>query len=216
MTGTESRPARRTGRPPLTDRVTLLAAARELGFSDLTVGAVTARVGVKYSTFYRHFPSLEALVAALADDVLTEDAFPVIGEGRWQEELLAVAGATFDVLAAHPGMAPAMIRLPDAPETVMTVFRKLTDRLLQAGFGPEDAALGAGTAMHMGIQPWLTTTDRGAGDVRRRAQILASTQPFDPQIRAMFRDAMDDPPRSWTLRRVELLIAGLETRLLPG
>ena len=213
MTDTESRPARRTGRPPLTDRATLLAAARDLGFSELTVGAVTTRVGVKYSTFYRHFPSLEALVAALADDVLTEDAFPSLGEGRWQEEVLAVATATFDVLAEHPGMAPALVRLPEAPGTLMTVFRALTDRLLEAGFGAEDAVLGAGTAMHMAFQPWLTATAAGAGDVRRRDQVLESPQPFDPQVRAVFRDGIDAPPRSWTLRRVELLIAGLETRL---
>lgn len=215
MTDTESRPARRTGRPPLTDRATLLAAAREIGFSDLTVGAVTARVGVKYSTFYRHFPSLEALVAALADDVLTADTFPALGEGRWQEEILAVAAATFDVLAAHPGMGPALVRLPDAPETLMAAFHALTDRLLEAGFGADDAVLGAGTAIHMAFQPWLTATSRGAGDVRRRDQVLESSLPFDPQVRAVFGKAVDDPPRSWTLRRVELLVAGLETRL-PG
>lgn len=213
MTDTESRPARRTGRPPLTDRATLLAAARELGFSDLTVGAVTARVGVKYSTFYRHFPSLEALVAALADDVLTEDTFPALGEGSWQEDLLSVAAATFDVLAAHPGMAPALVRLPQAPDIVMTLFRKLTDRLLKAGFGAEDAALGAGSALHMALQPWLTATAAGAGDQRRADQICESAEPFDSQIRAVFRDVVDKPPRSWTLRRVELLIAGMETRL---
>lgn len=213
MTDTESRPARRTGRPPLTDRATLLAAAREIGFSDLTVGAVTARVGVKYSTFYRHFPSLEALVAALADDVLSEDAFPALGEARWQEELVAVAAAVFDVLAAHPGMAPALVRLPDAPEAVLDMFRRLTDRLLEAGFEADDAVLGAGSAIHMGLQPWLTATAQGAGDVRRRDQVLESSQPFDPRIRAVFRDGIDDPPRTWTLRRVELLVAGMETRL---
>ena len=212
MTDTESRPARRTGRPPLTDRATLLAAARELGFSDLTVGAVTAGVGVKYSTFYRHFPSLESLVAALADDVVTDDVFPAT-EGRWQEELPAFAAAIFDVMAEHPGLAPALVRLPDTPEAMLTAYRRLTDRLLAAGFDAEDAALGAGTAMHLGMQPWLSASGRSAGDSRRRDQVLASAQPFDPQVRAVFRDKVDDPPRSWTLRRVELVVAGLEARL---
>ncbi|MEJ8279379.1 TetR/AcrR family transcriptional regulator [Pseudonocardia spirodelae] len=212
MTETESRPARRTGRPPLTDRATLLAAARELGFSDLTVGAVTARVGVKYSTFYRHFPSLEALVAALVDDVVTEDVFPAT-EGRWQEQLLAFAAATFDVMAAHPGLAPALVRLPDAPAAMLGAFRRLTDILLEAGFTAEDAVIGASTVMHMGMQPWLTANARGTGDARRRDQVLASTEPFDAGVRAVFRDRLDDPPRSWTLSRVEIVIAGLETRL---
>ena len=212
MTETESRPARRTGRPPLTDRATLLAAARELGFSDLTVGAVTARVGVKYSTFYRHFPSLESLVAALVDDVVTEDVFPD-AEGRWQEQLLAFAAATFDIMAAHPGLAPAMVRLPEAPEALMSVMQRLTDRLLAAGLSAEDAVLAASTVFQMGMHPWLSANGQGVGDVRRRDQVIESTQPFDPQIRAVFRDQIDDPPRSWTLRRTELFIAGLEPRL---
>ncbi|WP_060712682.1 TetR/AcrR family transcriptional regulator [Pseudonocardia sp. HH130629-09] len=213
MTETESRPARRTGRPPLTDRATLLAAARELGFSDLTVGAVTARVGVKYSTFYRHFPSLEALVAALVDDVVTDGVFPATDEGRWQEQMLAFAAATFDVMAEHPGLAPAMVRLPESPEALLSAFRRLTDRLLESGFTAEDAVLGASTAFQMGMQPWLAANALGIGDARRRDQVLESAEPFDAQVRSVFRDRIDDPPRSWTLSRVELVIAGLETRL---
>lgn len=213
MTETESRPARRTGRPPLTDRATLLAAARELGFSDLTVGAVTARVGVKYSTFYRHFPSLEALVAALVDDVVTDGVFPATDEGRWQEQMLAFAAATFDVMAEHPGLAPAMVRLPESPEALLSAFRRLTDRLLESGFTAEDAVLGASTAFQMGMQPWLAASPLGIGDARRRDQVLESAEPFDAQVRSVFRDRIDDPPRSWTLSRVELVIAGLETRL---
>ncbi|WP_158092288.1 MULTISPECIES: TetR/AcrR family transcriptional regulator [Pseudonocardia] len=211
MTETESRPARRTGRPPLTDRATLLAAARELGFSDLTVGAVTARVGVKYSTFYRHFPSLESLVAALVDDVVTEDAFPD-AEGRWQEQLLAFAAATFDIMAAHPGLAPAMVRLPETPDALMAAMQRLTDRLLAAGFSAEDAVLATSTAFEMGMHPWLSANGQGVGDARRRDQIIDSTRQLDPRIRAVFRDQVDNPPRSWTLRRVELVIAGLEAR----
>ncbi|MEQ3554677.1 TetR/AcrR family transcriptional regulator [Pseudonocardia nematodicida] len=211
MTDTESRPARRTGRPPLTDRATLLAAARELGFSDLTVGAVTARVGVKYSTFYRHFPSLDALVAALVDDVVTDQVFPDTDQS-WKDELRTLTSALFDVMAAHPGLAPAMVRLPGSPEALMSAIRRVTDALLAAGFGAEDAVLATTTAVHMGTHPWLSADERGVGDGRRRDQVLESEPPFDERVRAVFRDGMDDPPREWTLRRVELMIAGMETR----
>lgn len=212
MTETESRPARRTGRPPLTDRATLLAAALRLGFSDLTVGAVTARVGVKYSTFYRHFPSLEALVAALVDDVVTDGVFPATDEGRWQEQMLAFAAATFDVMAEHPGLAPRWCGCRSPRGVAVGV--PAADRPA-AGVGLHRGGRGArrldrlpdGHAAVAGGQPL------GIGDARRRDQVLESAEPFDAQVRSVFRDRIDDPPRSWTLSRVELVIAGLETRL---
>lgn len=208
----DSRPARRTGRPPLTDRATLLAAAREIGFPALTVGAVTARVGVKYSTFYRHFPSLEALVTALADELFGEVSFPEPTES-WPEHMVATCTVLFDLLAAHPGLAAAMVKLPDAPHAVVEAYRNLSDALLGAGFAPEDAVMGATAALELVVHPWLTITDRGAGAVRWRHQARDAPEPLDPRARAVIQDLVDDPPRRWTLRKVELLIEGLESRL---
>jgi hypothetical protein len=96
---------------------------------------------------------------------------------------------------------------------MLAAFRRCTDQPIAAGFPADDAVLGAGTAMNLGVQPWLSAVGGSVGDVPRRDQVLESAQPFAPEVCAVYRDQVDDPPRAWTLRRVELLVAGLETRL---
>ncbi len=209
---TEAKTARRTGRPPLTDRTALLAAAREIGFPALTVGAVTAKVGVKYSTFYRHFPSLEALLAALVEDVMEEAKFPE-PTGPWQDHLRGTCSVLFDLFANHPGLAAAIVRLPELPRRGLEAYQQMTDLMLAAGFTPEDAAIGANAALETVVSPWITASGRGAGLVRRREQTSETPVALDERIRAVIADSLDDPPRRWTTSKIDLLVAGLELRL---
>lgn len=209
---TEVKTPRRTGRPPLTDRTALLGAAREIGFPGLTVGAVTAKVGVKYSTFYRHFPSLEALVAALVEDVLEEAAFPEPGTS-WEQYVRDWCASAFDLFSRHPGLALAIVRLPELPRRAVETYRNMTGLMLTAGFTPVDAAIGANTALETVVMPWITSSDRGAGMVRRRQQTQDSPVALDERIRAAIDEALDDPPRRWTSDKIDLLIAGLQLRL---
>lgn len=209
---TEVKTARRTGRPPLTDRTALLAAAREIGFPALTVGAVTAKVGVKYSTFYRHFPSLEALLAALVEDVMDEARFPQ-PSGSWQDHMRNTCSAVFDLLAEHPGLGQAIVRLPDLPRRGLEAYQQITDLMLAAGFTPEDAAIGANAALETAVMPWITVSERGPGLVRRRAQTHETPVALDDRIRKAIDETLDDPPQRWTNSKIDLLIAGLELRL---
>ncbi|MET0188500.1 MAG: TetR/AcrR family transcriptional regulator [Pseudonocardia sediminis] len=209
---TESKPARRTGRPPLTDRATLLTAAREIGLASLTVGAVTSRVGVKYSTFYRHFASLEALLTAVVDEIYAEAEFPEQHD-RWQDHVVAMADALSEMLAKHPGLALTVLRLPALPERTLEAYRRLTECLVGAGFDADEAVLGATTILEVVMMPWLTTSEGGVNAQERESQIGSTAEPLDPAVRAASLGVVDDPPRRWTLRKVELLIAGLEARL---
>lgn len=209
---TEVKTARRTGRPPLTDRTALLAAAREIGFPALTVGAVTAKVGVKYSTFYRHFPSLEALLGALVEDVMEEAKFPEPA-GPWQDHIRGTCSVVFDLFAKHPGLAAAIIRLPELPRRGLEAYQQMTDLMLSAGFTPEDAAIGANAALETVVMPWITESDHGAGLVRRRQQTSDTPVALDERIRTAISESLDDPPRRWTTSKIDLLIAGLELRL---
>ncbi len=143
---------------------------------------------------------------------MTDGVFPATDEGRWQEQMLAFAAATFDVMAEHPGLAPAMVRLPESPEALLSAFRRLTDRLLESGFTAEDAVLGASTAFQMGMQPWLAANPSASGTRAVATRCWSRPSRSTPRS-ARSSGTGSTTPRSWTLSRVELVIAGLETRL---
>lgn len=50
----------------------LLDLVSEMPFEEVTVAAITARAGVGYATFFRHYPGREALLAEIADGLVGE------------------------------------------------------------------------------------------------------------------------------------------------
>ncbi len=190
----------------------MLAAARRIGFVDLTVGTVTAAVGVKYSTFYRHFPNFESLLSALVDQVLDEAPFPEPGP-PWQELLAQTSATMFDLLRRHPGLGQVLVRLPERPDRLIQIWARTTDVLLAAGFTPKDTVLGTTGAIELAIQPWIDSPGTGAGIPVRRDQAQAPAHPIDDRIRQAIAEAVDDPPAGWIRDKVDLLIQGLEARL---
>ncbi|MBW0102752.1 TetR/AcrR family transcriptional regulator [Pseudonocardia sp. KRD291] len=208
---TDVRP-RRTGRPPLTDRATLLAAAREIGFADLTVGTVTAKVGVKYSTFYRHFSSYEALLSAAVDEVLAETTFPEPAQ-PWRTHISGTSAAMFELLHRNPGLAHAIVALPERPDRLVTLFRQTSEVLLEAGFDGKDTVLGATGTFELAIMPWIDSPGPTPGGVTRREQARVTPEPLDERVREAIVNSVEDPPTGWVADKVDLMIDGLEVRL---
>lgn len=203
---------RRSGRPPLTDRAGLLAAARAIGFADLTVGAVTARVGVKYSTFYRHFPSFETLLGAAVDEVLAETPFPEPAQ-PWQKHLVQTSATLFELLRRHPGLAQAIVALPERPDRLLALFRQTTDVLLEAGLDATDTVLGATGVFELALMPWIDSPGTAPGGIARREQARSTPEPLDERVREAVVNSVEDPPTSWVADKVDLLVDGLEARL---
>lgn len=50
----------------------LLDLVAEMPFEEVTVAAITTRARIGYATFFRHYPSREALLAELADELIGE------------------------------------------------------------------------------------------------------------------------------------------------
>jgi AcrR family transcriptional regulator len=213
MTATQTRRRSRTGRPPLTNRATLLAAAAEIGLPQLTVSAVTTAVGVKYSTFYRHFPSLAALTAALADQAFAELELPDPGIG-WRDYLTATASSLTELLARHPGLANAAVGLPELPAGVLTAHRGMTDALLGAGFSPDQAALAASTVLQTAATPWLVSPAGGPTAGNRARQLAATDEPIDPRVREATAALVDDG-HVWITRMIDQLVRGLGHAPVP-
>jgi AcrR family transcriptional regulator len=53
-------------------RAALLDLVSEMPFEDVTVAAMTIRAGVGYATFFRHYPTREALLADIAEGLIGE------------------------------------------------------------------------------------------------------------------------------------------------
>ncbi|NIB32752.1 hypothetical protein HBB16_15110 [Pseudonocardia sp. MCCB 268] len=94
---------------------------------------MTARVGVKYSTFPPALPQPRRARRRPADDVVTDDVSPRPPRAAGRKSSWRSPPRP-DVMIAHPGLAIRAGPLPDAPEALLTAYRRLTDRLLEAGF----------------------------------------------------------------------------------
>ncbi|MFD7936588.1 TetR/AcrR family transcriptional regulator [Streptomyces sp. NPDC059755] len=112
--------------------------ADEIGFSELTMGRLAERLGVRAPSLYKHIASQDDLhrrIAALAFD----EAGAAIGtaiQGRaGRDALAAAAGALRDFVLTHPGRYAATLGLtptgPDDP--IMAAGRR--------GIGPFGAVL---------------------------------------------------------------------------
>jgi len=51
-------------------RTALLDLVAEMPFEAVSVAAITTRAGIGYATFFRHYPTREALLAEIADDLI--------------------------------------------------------------------------------------------------------------------------------------------------
>lgn len=124
------------------DAATIVAAAAELadeiGFSELTMGQLAERLGVRAPSLYKHIANQDDLhrrIAALAFD----EAGAAIGtaiQGRaGRDALAAAAGALRDFVLTHPGRYAATLSVtptgPDDP--IMLAGRR--------GIGPFGAVL---------------------------------------------------------------------------
>ena len=53
-------------------RGALLELVAERPFEEVSIAAITGRAGVGYATFFRHYPTREALLAEIADEIIGE------------------------------------------------------------------------------------------------------------------------------------------------
>ncbi|WP_328461094.1 TetR/AcrR family transcriptional regulator [Streptomyces sp. NBC_00448] len=98
----------RTGRPPVTSRAEILAAARRLierdGWEKLTVRRLAAEIGIGTTTLYHHVRDREDLLVQLLNEHVDQTLPPDL-TGDPQERIVAAATAIHDSLADWPWAA---------------------------------------------------------------------------------------------------------------
>lgn len=101
----------RTGRPPVTSRERILAAARQLidadGWEKLTVRRLAAELGIGAPTLYHHVRDKDDLLVQLLNEYADRTLRPTVS-GPPRERIIAAATAIHDALAAWPWAAEVL------------------------------------------------------------------------------------------------------------
>lgn len=110
VTGTNSKRGR-IGRPPVTSRAQILAAARQVidrdGWEKLTIRRLAAELGVGPTTLYHHVRDREDLLVQLINELADQTPRPALPEEP-RERIITAATAMHDSLAAWPWAAEVL------------------------------------------------------------------------------------------------------------
>ncbi|MYY07958.1 TetR family transcriptional regulator [Streptomyces sp. SID4919] len=203
------------GRPSQVGRRSIVDAAVEVGFDELSVSAVARRLGVKHSTLYRYFSNKEELIAAAADQVVAGADWPSPCAG-WRPYLRAVARAAFRLFEEHPGLATHIAALRVGVREFARQGARTTAVLVDLGFDPEAAALAQDLVNEQVLLHFLTgqRTGRPATDPEgvaelRRAMLDDIREVTDPSIEAAFTRILNGSSADWFGRKIEVLLDGI-------
>jgi AcrR family transcriptional regulator len=104
-------PPGRTGRPPVTSRAQILAAARRLidrnGWEKLTIRGLAAEIGIGATTLYHHVRDKEDLLLLLITEYGDQIPHPDL-PSEPRDRIIAAVAAIHDALAAWPWAAEAL------------------------------------------------------------------------------------------------------------
>jgi AcrR family transcriptional regulator len=105
------KPKARMGRPPVTSRARILAAARQLidrdGWETLTIRRLAAELNIGATTLYHHVRDKEDLLLLLLDEYAAQIPQPELSEEP-HERIVAASTALHDALAAWPWAAEVL------------------------------------------------------------------------------------------------------------
>ena len=115
------------------------------GLGDLSMRRLGAELGVAPSALYHHFPSKQALLAAVADEILARGRRGVRPDA-WDERVVAICAELRDAMLAYRDGAELVGTVRSFGLGAATPYDELVDTL--AGLGPELAPVTARTLLH--------------------------------------------------------------------
>ncbi|MEV0616612.1 TetR/AcrR family transcriptional regulator [Nonomuraea sp. NPDC050404] len=172
----------------LTGRAILRAAiglADREGLAALSMRGLGTELGVKAMALYHHFPSKEALLDGMVEELAA--AAPVSFDGAdWRDGLRGYARAQLDTLAAHPNLVPLLLSRPATTSGNHRMMETLLRSLGAAGFPPMRAldmvyALNGLILVHAALDAGVGGAPRPHGEpgqTSRLAGLPAQTYPL--------------------------------------
>ena len=148
----------RPGRKPLLTREAIVAAALRLlnrdGYDALTIRALAAELGVKSASLYWHFPTKDALVDQLADELLADLDLTEPPSADWRADLRERSFLFYrHLLSKRDAGRLRAGRLLTGPNTLRWMERGLA-LFRRAGLDGRDAAF-ASHALHVYVQGFV-------------------------------------------------------------
>ncbi|QYJ04505.1 TetR/AcrR family transcriptional regulator C-terminal domain-containing protein [Nocardioides panacisoli] len=119
----------------------------EVGLEALTMRRLAGTLGVRPSALYHHFSGKDALLGAVADEVLDRGRRPT-EVVAWQAELRLVCVELRDIMLAHRDGAALMARARSLGVGAAEPMNRMASALRWAGAEDEVARVGARTLFH--------------------------------------------------------------------
>jgi TetR/AcrR family tetracycline transcriptional repressor len=199
-------------------RAALAIVDRE-GLEGFSMRKLGRELGVDPMAVYYYFPNKAAVLDGIVDAVNGEVALPQDRDAPWKTRLRDASHAYRRALRAHPHALPVMSTRPTFSETSRRVLEGTAAILCDAGFPPAEALEIVGvlggyligvTLAEVGVQP-------GGIPDPTQEEVLEQARRLPPEEFPILRAAFD-AGRDWDSdaqfdRGLDLLIAGIESRL---
>ena len=143
------------------------------GLADLSMRRLAAELGVQPGALYHHFANKQALLAAVADEVLRRGARPV-ADLDWEQRVVHDCAALRDAMLAYRDGADLVATVHAFGLGAQDPAVALESTLADAGFGDELARVAARTLLHYVFghtadeQAYLQAASAGALDAPLR------------------------------------------------
>lgn len=145
-------PDPRTPRSPLTRAHvvdTALAILARVGLPDLTMRAIGTELGVRQSALYHHVDNKQALLGAVADEILARGPRGPAGtQGDWRHRARRRCADLHAAVTAYPDGADLVMSMWAFGMGAQAPFVELRDLLTDAGLAAGTAPTAARTLLH--------------------------------------------------------------------
>lgn len=127
------------GRPRQIELTDIIAAGRDIGLRDLSLGAVASRLGVSSTALYRHVENRWGLERAVGESLLAELDLPDDPDHDVPTQLLAFGVALYDFVVGHPGLVTYVQTLFPRGEGGRALLSAETAALERRGYSTDAA-----------------------------------------------------------------------------
>jgi AcrR family transcriptional regulator len=134
------------------------------GLAALSMRRLAEALGVQAASLYSHYPTKDAVLDAVANEVVAGVDTSGFHGGDWRAGLVTWARSYHGVLASHPHVVPLIASGAGRRETFLAMADAVHGGLVGAGWPPRDATTIAGAVKYLVIGAASTPFASGFAD----------------------------------------------------